>query len=237
MPQKKTNKRYKKQTKTKKVRQNKNASEFKSIFDRTPTPYPFSNTSSNYSKSPASVTSQVPYVSQYPSPLPPGVSSTSSSAYVKAVSKNGKDWHVDIDVNGKKKHGNLTNSEIMNLMAYPAAKQNLKSQLLQELRNIPRLPIQEPFIRPNFSMPFVELYNVQEESPESPEIQYIYKKGCSNEPVMLNKLSPLHEVKIVPEFSERPIHLMPMRRSSMRSSRNSRRSSTGNTSKKRKGRK
>jgi hypothetical protein len=234
MPQKKTNKRYKKQTQTKKARQNKIASEFKSIFDRTPTPYPFSNTDSNYSKSPAPVASQVPYVSQYPSPLPPGVSSTSSSAYVKAVSKNGKDWHVDIDVNGKKKHGNLTNSEIMNLMAYPAAKQNLKSQLLQELRNIPRLPIQERFIRPNFSMPFVELYNVQEENPE---IQYIYKKGCSNEPMMLNKLSPLHEVKIVPESSEIPIHLMPMRRSSMRSSRNSRRSSTGNTSKKRKGRK
>ena len=45
---------------------------------------------------------------------------------------------------------------------------------------------------------------------EEPQIQYkyIYKNGCSNKPVMLNKLSPLHEAKIVPDSSGEPIHLV-----------------------------
>jgi hypothetical protein len=45
---------------------------------------------------------------------------------------------------------------------------------------------------------------------EEPRIEYIYKRGCSNKPVMLNKLSPLHEAKIVPESSGELIHLVPM---------------------------
>jgi hypothetical protein len=51
---------------------------------------------------------------------------------------------------------------------------------------------------------------------EQPKIEYIYKRGCSNynNPVMINKLSPLHEAKIVPESSGEPIHLVPIHSSS-----------------------
>ena len=174
--------------------------QFKSIFDRTPTPYPYSNYSTIYSNSPSSV---APQISQNPQYL-------SSSAYVKAVSNNGKQWHVDMDINGLKKHGNLTNSQIMELLSYPASKQNMQSQLLNHLRNIPNLPLNEPLMKPNFSFPIAELYHSQEE----PRIRYIYKKGCAAEPMMMNNLSPLQEASIVPEFDKPSIHLIPMKRSS-----------------------
>jgi hypothetical protein len=184
--------------------------QFKSIFDRTPTPYPYSIYSPIYSNSPSSV---APHISQDPPPssYPNAIS---SSAYVKAVSNNGNQWHVDMDINGVKKHGNLTNSQIMDLLSYPASKQNLRSQLLHELQNIPRLPLDAPLIRPNFGMPIVELYK----SHEEPRIRYIYKKGCSTQPMMMNNLSPLREASIVAELDEPSIHLAPMKRSSSRGS-------------------
>lgn len=209
MPQKKTKKYHqKKQKHNAKHKNNNNTRQFKSIFDRTPTPYPYSNNSSIYSYSPASVAPQVYSSSSYPSPSTNDMIS-SSSAYVKAVSNDGKHWHVDTDINGVKDHKNLTNSQIMELLSYPASKQNLRSQLLDELRHIPKLPLQPPLITPNFgipNIPIIEMYHSQEE----PRIQYIYKKGCSPQPMMMNKLSPLHEAKIIPSSISESIHLTPL---------------------------
>ena len=140
MPQKKTYKNNRKQNKTQKTKRNKK------IIDRTPTPYPFSNISSNYSKSPESLTSHV-----------------SSSAYVKAVSNDGEHWHVDTDINGVKKHANLTNKQIMDILSYPAAKQDLKSQLLQELRNISSIPLESQIIKHNIGIPITKVYVLEEE--------------------------------------------------------------------------
>lgn len=157
------------------------------ILNRTPTPYPFS------------VTSIV-------SPTGKEVGAiTSSSMAMRAVSHDGKNWHVDTDVNGVKKHAditnlatnqkNLTNSQIMDILAYPAAKQDLKTRLLEEFRNI-RQPL-IPMLAQRFGEPQIQY-------------KYIYKNGCANKnkPVMLNNLSPLHEAKIVPDSSSEPIHLV-----------------------------
>ena len=140
MPQKKTYKNNRKQNKTQKTKRNKK------IIDRTPTPYPFSNISSNYYKSPESLTSHV-----------------SSSAYVKAVSNDGEHWHVDTDINGVKKHANLNNKQIMDILSYPAAKQDLKSQLLQELRNISSIPLESQIIKHNIGIPITKVYVLEEE--------------------------------------------------------------------------
>ena len=185
MPQKKT-RAAKQKTKTKAARSRK-------ILHRTPTPYPFS------------------VVSPISSNGQPIGTITSSSSMMKAVSRDGKHWHVDTDVNGVKKHANitnLTNSQIMDILAYPAAKQDLKMRLLQEFRNISHpMFAQQPqpqIIAQHFDPPVIRMRGLFEE----PQIQYIYKKRCSNKPVMLNKLSPLHEAKIVPDSSGEPIHLV-----------------------------
>jgi hypothetical protein len=156
------------------------------ILNRTPTPYPFSVVS--------------PITS--PSGKQIGTITTSSTA-MRAVSHDGKNWHIDTDVNGVKKHAdianlatnpkNLTNSQIMDILAYPAAKQDLKTRLLEEFRNI-RHPLM-PMLAQRFGEPQIQY-------------KYIYKNGCANKPVMLNNLSPLHEAKIVPDSSEEPIHLV-----------------------------
>ena len=185
MPQKNTRTaKQKHKTKTKTVHLRK-------IFHRTPTPYPFS---------PVSPTSK-------------GMGTiTTSSSMIKAVSRDGKHWHVDTDVNGVKKHANitnLTNSQIMDILAYPAAKQDLKTRLLEEFRNIQHPMFAQPrpqIIPQHFDPPVIRMDGPFEE----PQIQYkyIYKNGCSNKPVLLNKLSPLHEAKIVPDSSGEPIHLV-----------------------------
>jgi|LauGreDrversion4_2_1035121.scaffolds.fasta_scaffold748762_1 hypothetical protein len=182
MPQKTRTAKRKYKTKTK-------TTHLRKIFHRTPTPYPFS-----------SVSSVSPRTDQVNGSI------TTSSSMMKAVSRDGEHWHVDTDVNGVKKHANLTNSQIMNILAYPAAKQDLKTRLLQEFRNIPEPPHQPQVIAQNFGVPIIRMVG----SIQEPKVEYIYKKGCSNKPVMLNKLSPLHEAKIVPESSEEPIHLVPM---------------------------
>jgi hypothetical protein len=184
MPQKKTRTaKQKRKTKTK-------TAHLRKIFHRTPTPYPFS---------PVSPTSK-------------GMGTiTTSSSVMKAVSRDGKHWHVDTDVNGVKKHANitnLTNSQIMDILAYPAANEDLKTRLLREFRNIqhPMFAQQPQIIAQNIGTPIIRM-----DAPfEEPQIQYkyIYKNGCSNKPVMLNKLSPLHEAKIVPDSSGEPIHLV-----------------------------
>ena len=158
------------------------------ILNRTPTPYPFSVVS--------------PITS--PSGKQIGAITTSSTA-MRAVSHDGKNWHIDTDVNGVKKHAditnlaanpkNLTNSQIMDILAYPAAKQDLKTRLLEEFRNI-RHPLM-PMLAQRFGEPQIQY-------------KYIYKNGCANKPVMINNLSPLHEAKIVPDSSSEPIHLVDM---------------------------
>ena len=183
MPQKKRRTaKQKRKTKTK-------TAHLRKIFHRTPTPYPFSLISPT-SKTVGAV--------------------TTSSAMMKAVSRDGKNWHVDTDVNGVKKHANvtnLTNSQIMDILAYPAANRDLKTRLLEEFRNIQRpMFAQHPqILAQKFSEPIIRMDGPLQE----PRIQYIYKNGCSNKPVMLNNLSPLHEAKIVPDFSGEPIHLAP----------------------------
>lgn len=193
MPQKKRRTaKQKRKTKTK-----TKTAHLRKIFHRTPTPYPFSLISPVSPVSPVSPTSKAVGAV------------TTSSAMMKAVSRDGKNWHVDTDVNGVKKHANvtnLTNSQIMDILAYPAANRDLKTRLLEEFRNIPRpMFVQPQILAQNFSEPIIRMDGPLEE----PRIQYIYKKGCSTKPVMLNKLSPLHEAKIVPDFSGEPIHLAP----------------------------
>lgn len=189
MPQKKTRTAKKPQKRNQKTK-TKNAMTAKSlkILNRTPTPYPFS-------------------VASIVSPTGKEVGAiTSSSTVMRAVSHDGKNWHVDTDINGVKKHAditnpenlatttkNLTNSQIMEILAYPAAKQDLKTRLLEEFRNI-RQPLM-PMLAQQFGEPQIQY-------------KYIYKNGCANKPVMINNLSPLHEVKIVPDSSEEPIHLV-----------------------------
>ena len=189
MPQKKTRTAKKPQKRKTKTMNAKNATTAKSlkILNRTPTPYPFS-------------------VASIVSPTGKEVGAiTSSSTSMRAVSHDGKNWHIDTDVNGVKKHAditnpaantkNLTNSQIMDILAYPAAKQDLKTRLLEEFRNI-RQPLM-PMLAQQFGEPQIQY-------------KYIYKNGCANKnkPVMLNNLSPLHEAKIVPDSSSEPIHLV-----------------------------
>ena len=176
MPQKKTRTAKKPQKRNQKTK-TKNAMTAKSlkILNRTPTPYPFS-------------------VASIVSPTGKEVGAiTSSSTVMRAVSHDGKNWHVDTDINGVKKHADITNPENLAILAYPAAKQDLKTRLLEEFRNI-RQPLM-PMLAQQFGEPQIQY-------------KYIYKNGCANKPVMINNLSPLHEVKIVPDSSEEPIHLV-----------------------------
>ena len=185
MPQKTrtAKKPQKRKTKTKTAMTAKKAKSLK-ILNRTPTPYPFS------------------VVSPITSPSGKQIGTiTSSTSSMRAVSHDGKNWHIDTDVNGVKKHAdianlaanpkNLTNSQIMDIIAYPAAKQDLKTRLLEEFRNI-RHPLM-PMLAQRFGEPQIQY-------------KYIYKNGCANKPVMIHNLSPLHEAKIVPDSSEEPIH-------------------------------
>lgn len=155
-------------------------------FHRTPTPYPFS-----------------------PMQNISGIVSSSSAA-MKAVSHDGKHWHVDANINGEKEHANLTNSQIMDILAYPAAKQDLRTQLIKKLRDISPHPIHDErpiFIAPNLGAPIIRMYEPREPH-QHPKIEYIYKKGCSNKPIMMNNLSPLHESRIIPEIDGNSINLI-----------------------------
>ena len=126
MPQKKP--RTAKQKPKPKTKTKTKTSHLSKVYDRTPTPYPFSPT--------GQTTDTI----------------TSSSSTMKAVSRDGEHWHVDTDINGVKKHANLTNSQIMDILAYPAAKQDLITRLLQDFRNITQQPQQPMMIVPNFGV-------------------------------------------------------------------------------------
>lgn len=62
-----------------------------------------------------------------------------SSTEVRAVSNDGgKKWHVDADINGKKRHANLTKHEIMDVLSYPASPKDLRTRLLEDFDTGPR---------------------------------------------------------------------------------------------------
>ena len=56
-----------------------------------------------------------------------------SSSAIKAVSNDGgKQWHVDVDINGEKRHANLTKHDIMDVLSHPASKKDLRTRLLED---------------------------------------------------------------------------------------------------------
>ena len=56
-----------------------------------------------------------------------------SSSAIRAVSNDGgKKWHVDADINGEKRHTNLTKHDIMDVLSYPASKKDLTTRLLDD---------------------------------------------------------------------------------------------------------
>ena len=62
-----------------------------------------------------------------------------SSSAIKAVSNDGgKQWHVDVDINGEKRHANLTKHDIMDVLSYPASPKDLRTRLLEDFDMGPR---------------------------------------------------------------------------------------------------
>lgn len=56
-----------------------------------------------------------------------------SSTEIRAVSTDGgKKWHVDADINGDRRHANLTNHDIMNIISYPASNKDLTTRLVED---------------------------------------------------------------------------------------------------------
>jgi hypothetical protein len=56
-----------------------------------------------------------------------------SSSAIKAVSNDGgKQWHVDVNINGEKRHANLSKHDIMDVLSYPASKKDLRTRLLED---------------------------------------------------------------------------------------------------------
>jgi hypothetical protein len=56
-----------------------------------------------------------------------------SSTEVRAVSNDeGKKWHVDAKINGKKHQANLTTHDIINVLSYPASSKDLKTRILED---------------------------------------------------------------------------------------------------------
>ena len=56
-----------------------------------------------------------------------------SSTAIRAVSTDGgKKWHVDADINGDRRHSNLTKHDIMDVLSYPASPKDLKTRLLED---------------------------------------------------------------------------------------------------------
>ncbi len=56
-----------------------------------------------------------------------------SSSAIKAVSNDGgKQWHVDVNINGEKRHANLSKHDIMDILSYPASKKDLRTRLLED---------------------------------------------------------------------------------------------------------
>jgi hypothetical protein len=62
-----------------------------------------------------------------------------SSTAIRAVSNDGgKKWHIDADINGEKRHTNLTKHDIMDVLSYPASKKDLRTRLLEDFDMVPQ---------------------------------------------------------------------------------------------------
>ena len=62
-----------------------------------------------------------------------------SSTEIRAVSNDGgKKWHVDANINGEKRHANLTKHDIMDVLSYPASPKDLRTRLLEDFDMGPR---------------------------------------------------------------------------------------------------
>ena len=119
--------------------------------------------------------------------------SSSSTTAMNAVYADGR-WHVDTDINGEKSHANLTNPQLMKLLAHPASKKDLRTSLLEKLNDVH------------------SDYDYNELTPP------IIVKICNKKPIRnhhknirhhltLESLTPLHEVNIIP--SNEFIHIKP----------------------------
>jgi hypothetical protein len=116
--------------------------------------------------------------------------SSSSTTAMNAVYANGR-WHVDTDINGEKSHANLTNSQLMNLLAYPASKKDLRTSLLEKLNDIDS----------EYSLTPPVIMKICNKKP----MENHYRKF--HDPLTLESLTPLHEVNIIP--SNEVVHLKP----------------------------
>jgi hypothetical protein len=116
--------------------------------------------------------------------------SSSSTTAMNAVYANGR-WHVDTDINGEKSHANLTNSQLMKLLAHPASKKDLRTSLLEKLNDIDS----------EYSLTPPIIMKICNKKP----IQNHYRK--LHDPLTLESLTPLHEVNIIP--SNEVVHLKP----------------------------
>jgi hypothetical protein len=62
-----------------------------------------------------------------------------SSTAIRAVSNDGgKKWHIDTDINGEKRHTNLTKHDIMDVLSHPASKKDLRTRLLEDFDMVPQ---------------------------------------------------------------------------------------------------
>lgn len=117
--------------------------------------------------------------------------SLSSTTAMNAVYADGR-WHVDTDINGEKSHENLTNSQLMKLLAHPASKKDLRTSLLEKLNDVDS----------EYSLtPPVIMTRVCNKKPIKNNYRHI------RHPLTLESLTPLHEVNIIP--SNEFIHIKP----------------------------
>jgi hypothetical protein len=117
--------------------------------------------------------------------------SSSSTTAMNAVYADGR-WHVDTDINGEKSHENLTNSQLMKLLAHPASKKDLRTSLLEKLNDVHSgyNEITPPII-----------VKICKKKPIKNHYRHVHH------PLTLESLTPLHEVNIIP--SNEFIHIKP----------------------------
>ena len=116
--------------------------------------------------------------------------SSSSTTAMNAVYADGR-WHVDTDINGEKSHANLTNPQLMKLLAHPASKKDLRTSLLEKLNDIDS----------EYSLTPPVIMKICNKKP----MENHYRKF--HDPLTLESLTPLHEVNIIP--SNEVVHLKP----------------------------
>jgi hypothetical protein len=116
--------------------------------------------------------------------------SSSSTTAMNAMYADGR-WHIDTDINGEKSHTNLTNSQLMKLLSYPASKKDLRTSLLEKLNNVDS----------QYSLTPPVIVKICNKKPVN------YHHQTIKHPLTLESLTPLHEVNIIP--SNEIIHIKP----------------------------